>query len=626
MARIEAIFPCHLQLVHSEVRLVSAMDGKLLGFWPFKCIRRYKFLGNVFCIEAGRKAPTGEGMFEFISNECSEIYRVMDTIIRAKAGSTTMRRFASEKMQQHWVNQHNAVRKTKSNPSSQSNVHKTGGREHDYASPIEAPVSNSQSVNSPRQSPQSSFPERDLETDNNYDIMYPREPSPKDHTFDSKFCNPPENLNEEHGSYDRLQFEQSSAMGKAEDVQFQNDSVKKSSSSNSYDALVFGKHTHPGMTDDGLSSQQKTGNNNGSYDKLTFSRAPRLGRHEDSPLSSFDDGTYSDDQTNDLESRNTVIPGNFYNTLNHLQTSQPAASLQGNTYDSLNDTSNSSQPATNTYDLLGDKNPAPKPTTMDARNTYDLPHETLKPPNSGRTLHTTNSDLPQEKPMAPQRPPPRKKFVKSPEQDVLNKKPAPPIKPSRLPKPSLKPTLDEKDGKDAPKSSLQQDTLNNIIQSKAAKPTDNSDNTYAEVDHEYASIDYSKVSRSGSELSSGIYSEPCETESKVSTISFPRLTKPKLNPPKGIKNIFKKTHSAPKTKVTGDGEGNFTDELKKKLECKLKKSEDAKDGGPGTIPETNSNLSRLPQGENADDALYDEVITSTSTYSEPVVDTSEKDV
>ncbi|EDO38904.1 predicted protein, partial [Nematostella vectensis] len=60
--------------------------------WPFTCLRRYMSNKGKFTIEAGRRAPTGEGKFSFLTSQHDEIYKVLDTVIKSRAsrgGSST---------------------------------------------------------------------------------------------------------------------------------------------------------------------------------------------------------------------------------------------------------------------------------------------------------------------------------------------------------------------------------------------------------------------------------------------------------------------------------------------------------------------------------------------------------
>ena len=54
--------------------------------WPFTCIRKYgiHLNGNVFALEAGRRAPSGEGLFAFKTDDAAEIKERIDYYINGQ--------------------------------------------------------------------------------------------------------------------------------------------------------------------------------------------------------------------------------------------------------------------------------------------------------------------------------------------------------------------------------------------------------------------------------------------------------------------------------------------------------------------------------------------------------------
>ena len=52
--------------------------------WPISCIRKYgnNSKGTLFIIEAGRRAPQGEGMYAFRTKEADEIRKRLDHYAR----------------------------------------------------------------------------------------------------------------------------------------------------------------------------------------------------------------------------------------------------------------------------------------------------------------------------------------------------------------------------------------------------------------------------------------------------------------------------------------------------------------------------------------------------------------
>ena len=563
MKKIEAELPCHLQLVHTEVRLVSAMDGKLLGLWPFKCIRRYKFVGNLFSIEAGRKAPTGEGIFEFISNECSEIYRVMDTIIRTKAGNTTMRRFASEKVHNQIEQGHLPVRKANSVP-----VSPIKEVQYDYAAPLQSTTSKPNPPPIPLHSPPK-LPTPQPEPA--YDILSPGTDSPDGVSKVTKQGVTPSNGNQ----YNTLRFDKTRPVETRSPVLPR--ATEMSSSPGSYDTLRF--------VDD-ASNKDDTLKAQGQYDTLQFG-----GRNDTSP-SVMNSVQSTKNGLDDNELRNSS--GSFYDTLDHSSGSFGSInSTSSNTYDSINTRSRPQSGEADTYDCLSSTKQEIKPqppNTLDlANNTYDALHtESQKPAgkSSPVTVHkpTTTS---QGIGPPPNKPPPRKKppsIPKHPEilarkisagqvqkpniPDVPARKISSEVKPDKPIKAPRKKTV----AKEADQT-RKAESISDVLQKRLANQPPEDDGSYASVDHEYTRIDYSTVSNPGVADSSGIYAEPDENDIWASPIPKPvqaKPAKPARHNPKPTKTFFKKTAHPKPVGDSAEG-GKFADELRKKLENKLKK-------------------------------------------------------
>ena len=113
MAKLGAVGTCHLHVANSELRLLCAKDGRLLVAWPFTCLRRYMSTRGKFMVEAGRRAPTGEGRFTFLTPQYDEIYKLLDKVVKSRAGqkpSTT--------------SSHESLRKTQSVPVATASVSK----------------------------------------------------------------------------------------------------------------------------------------------------------------------------------------------------------------------------------------------------------------------------------------------------------------------------------------------------------------------------------------------------------------------------------------------------------------------------------------------------------------------
>jgi fibroblast growth factor receptor substrate 2 len=50
--------------------------------WPLKYLRRYGYDDNLFSFEAGRRCPTGEGIYAFSTRNAEAIFRLVETNIR----------------------------------------------------------------------------------------------------------------------------------------------------------------------------------------------------------------------------------------------------------------------------------------------------------------------------------------------------------------------------------------------------------------------------------------------------------------------------------------------------------------------------------------------------------------
>ncbi|XP_068727052.1 uncharacterized protein [Montipora capricornis] len=88
LAKVGASDSCHLHIANNELRLLCAKDGRLLVAWPLTCLRRYMSSRGKFIVEAGRRAPTGEGKFTFLSPQHDQIYKVLDNIVKSRARKT----------------------------------------------------------------------------------------------------------------------------------------------------------------------------------------------------------------------------------------------------------------------------------------------------------------------------------------------------------------------------------------------------------------------------------------------------------------------------------------------------------------------------------------------------------
>ena len=113
MKKLGAVDTCHLHVANCDLRLLCGKDGRLLVAWPFTCLRRYMSTRGRFTVEAGRRAPTGEGKFTFFTPQHDEIYKLLDKVVKSRAGQKPST-----------PPSHESLRKTQSVPIATSSVSK----------------------------------------------------------------------------------------------------------------------------------------------------------------------------------------------------------------------------------------------------------------------------------------------------------------------------------------------------------------------------------------------------------------------------------------------------------------------------------------------------------------------
>merc|ERR1712013_976079 len=77
---------CILYFNRYGVTLALARSRSVMAFWPLKTIRNYEFseANNEFVLEAGRRAPMGEGLYLFFTTgegKCQEMFQTIDGFI-----------------------------------------------------------------------------------------------------------------------------------------------------------------------------------------------------------------------------------------------------------------------------------------------------------------------------------------------------------------------------------------------------------------------------------------------------------------------------------------------------------------------------------------------------------------
>ena len=83
----------YLEITDSDIIFTYEHYPNEFSKWPLGCIRKYgiNLDGNIFVLETGRRAPNGEGLFAFRTDEAYEIRRRIDYYTNAKAsGSSTV--------------------------------------------------------------------------------------------------------------------------------------------------------------------------------------------------------------------------------------------------------------------------------------------------------------------------------------------------------------------------------------------------------------------------------------------------------------------------------------------------------------------------------------------------------
>jgi fibroblast growth factor receptor substrate 2 len=62
------------QLEVSDTELVLHQRGKQPTQWPIKSLRRYGYDSQVFSFEAGRRCPTGSGIYAFSCHRAEQLF------------------------------------------------------------------------------------------------------------------------------------------------------------------------------------------------------------------------------------------------------------------------------------------------------------------------------------------------------------------------------------------------------------------------------------------------------------------------------------------------------------------------------------------------------------------------
>ena len=76
----------YLEVTDTDVIFTYEHYPSQVTKWPFTCIRKYgtHLNGNVFALEGGRRAPSGEGLFAFKTEEAADIKERIDYYINSQ--------------------------------------------------------------------------------------------------------------------------------------------------------------------------------------------------------------------------------------------------------------------------------------------------------------------------------------------------------------------------------------------------------------------------------------------------------------------------------------------------------------------------------------------------------------
>lgn len=85
MNKLQASGNLVLYLSHDEIKLAQAGTLAMIAIWPLSSLRRYRSENGVFMIEAGRRSPRGQGLYEFKTIHDSELFDRVHALIKMAA-------------------------------------------------------------------------------------------------------------------------------------------------------------------------------------------------------------------------------------------------------------------------------------------------------------------------------------------------------------------------------------------------------------------------------------------------------------------------------------------------------------------------------------------------------------
>ena len=75
----------YLEVTETEVTFTYEYHPTEVIYWPMSCIRKYGIStdSKVFALEAGRRSPSGEGLYAFKTDEAREISKRIDFYVNS---------------------------------------------------------------------------------------------------------------------------------------------------------------------------------------------------------------------------------------------------------------------------------------------------------------------------------------------------------------------------------------------------------------------------------------------------------------------------------------------------------------------------------------------------------------
>ncbi|XP_025203146.1 docking protein 1 [Melanaphis sacchari] len=86
----------HGQMEVTACNLILHKSGEPSIIWPLSTIRRYGYENFMFCFEAGRSSPLGQGIFAFRSKDAKNIFNAVKEKLQIDSGTDIIKDITSE--------------------------------------------------------------------------------------------------------------------------------------------------------------------------------------------------------------------------------------------------------------------------------------------------------------------------------------------------------------------------------------------------------------------------------------------------------------------------------------------------------------------------------------------------